>query len=228
MLIQWKTDNAQTPQNLFYGAGGFPAEAVREALLHEQFHLCAYTMMRLQTALECKSHGHDTRDACHIEHVLPQSRKVAGEAIDYQNMLACFPPSQSTVACEFGANAKADFDLSTGGFVSPLSPAAESHFEFDEHGGIKGTTIDGHSTIKVLKLDHKALVNDRMAVIKGYLQPKGKKVSAQAARRLAKDVLKPDAHQCLPAYCVAIAQVVLAHAEREERRAARLKKKASP
>ncbi|MCF8169452.1 MAG: hypothetical protein K9K38_03575 [Rhodoferax sp.] len=83
-LIQWKLDNAQSPQNLFYGAGGFPADAVREVLLHEQFHLCAYTMRRLQTALECKSHGSDTRHACHIEHVLPQARKVAGEDIDYQ------------------------------------------------------------------------------------------------------------------------------------------------
>lgn len=226
-LIKWKTDNAATPQNLVYG-GSFPGEDVRKSLLDEQRHLCAYTLRRMKTAAECEMAGQDTRASCHIEHLLPQSRKLPGEDIEYQNMLACFPPSQSTVACEFGAHAKADFDPSNGGFVSPLSPAAEAHFEFDEQGGVKGRSSDGNSTIKVLKLNHKALVNDRLAVIKGYLQPKGKKVSAQAARRLAKEVLKPDAQKRLPAYCVAVAQTALLHAEREERRAARLKKKTSP
>jgi hypothetical protein len=52
-LIQWKADNAATPENLRYGAAGFPREAVRQALLAEQFHLCAYTMRRLRTAAEC-------------------------------------------------------------------------------------------------------------------------------------------------------------------------------
>ena len=59
-LIQWKADNTQTPENLFYTGGGFPGDAVREALLSEQFHLCAYTMKRLKTAAECKSQGRDT------------------------------------------------------------------------------------------------------------------------------------------------------------------------
>lgn len=224
-LIRWKAENAATPQNLVYG-GSFPGEGVRRWLLNEQFHLCAYTLRRMKTAAECQEAGVDTRAACHIEHLLPQSRNVPGEDIDYQNILACFPPSQSAVACEFGAHAKADFDPSNGGFVSPLSPAAEAHFAFDEQGGIRGTTADGNSTIKVLKLDHKALVNDRMAVIKGYLQPKGKKVTAQAARRLAAEVLKPDAQRRLPAYCQAVAQTAVLYAEREERRSARLKNKA--
>ncbi len=227
-LIQWKSDNAQSPQNLFYGAGGFPADVVREALLHEQFHLCAYTMRRLQTALECKSHGSDTRHACHIEHVLPQARKVVGEDIDYQNMVACYPPSDSKEACEFGAKAKDNFDPATGGFISPLLSTAEQHFSFDANGGISGRSVDGVKTIKVLKLDHHALVNDRAAVIQRFLKPRGKPLSAAAARRLASESQKPDANQCLPAYCVAIAQAALAHADRVERRAARLKKKAVP
>ena len=33
------------------------------------------------------------------------------------------------------------------------------------------------------------------------------------------------AQQCLPAYCIAIAQAALRYAEREEKRAARMKKK---
>ena len=227
-LIQWKSDNVQSPQNLFYGAGGFPAEAVRQALLQEQFHLCAYTLKRLQTAVDCNSHGHDTRHAGHIEHVLPQARKMAGEDIDYQNMVACYPPSDSKEACEFGAKAKDNFDPATGGFISPLLPTAEQHFAFDANGGISGRSAGGVETIKVLKLDHHALVNDRAAVIQRLLKPRGKPLSAAAARRLASESQKPDAHKCLPAYCVAIAQAALAHADRVERRAARLKKKAAP
>jgi hypothetical protein len=224
-LIRWRADNAAKPQNLVYGQGGFPGEAVRRSLLAEQFHLCAYTMRQLKTAAQCEAQGWDTRASCHIEHLWPQGRKVAGEDIDYQNMVACYPPSQSKVACEFGAHAKADFDPSTGGFVSPLTANAEAHFSFDERGGIEGRTEDGASTVQVLNLNHPALVHDRAAVIKGYLQPRGKKLTAQAARRLAQQVLTTHAQLALPAYCVAIAQTALKHAEREERRAVRMKRK---
>ena len=224
-LIQWKAVNAATPQNLFYGGGGFPAEEVRRQLLWEQSHLCAYTLRRLQTAIDCQAVGKDTRASCHIEHILPQSRNVAGEDIDYHNMVACYPPSQSSVACEYGAQAKADFDPSGGGFVSPLSPGVQAHFDFDERGDVSGLTPVGRSTICVLRLDHPTLVNDRAAVIKGFLQPRGKKLSAQAARRLAQVVMQPDAQQRLPAYCVAVLCAALKHAHREERRAARMKKK---
>lgn len=224
-LIRWRATNAASPQNLFYGAGEFPSEAVRKSLLAEQFHLCAYTMRQLKTAEQCAADGLDTRASCHIEHILPQCRRVPGEDIDYQNMVACYPPSQAKVVCEFGAHAKADFDPSKGGFVSPLAPSAEAHFDFDEYGEVSGLTADGVSTVRILKLNHKTLVNDRAAVIKGFLHPRGKKLSAQAARRLAQQVLQPDVQQRLHAYCVAIAQSALRHAAREERRAARMKKK---
>jgi hypothetical protein len=227
-LIQWKSDNTATPQNLVYGGGGFPGEEVRRALLKEQFHLCAYTMRRLKTAEACEADGQDTRWSCHVEHILPQCRNVPGEDIDFANMVACFPPSQSSASCEFGAFKKASFDPSAGGFVSPLSAGAEVHFEFNEQGGVNGTSADGAATIDTLNLRHPILVNDRAAVIKGYLQPKGKKLSAQAARRLAAEVLKADAQSCLPAYCVAVAQTALMHAEREERRAARMRGKGKP
>ncbi|MCK7579533.1 MAG: hypothetical protein MZV65_30045 [Chromatiales bacterium] len=172
-LIQWKAENAQTPENLVYGGGGFPADAVRAALLAEQFHLCAYTMKRLKTRAECQAQDWDTTASCHIEHLLPQARKVPGEDIDYRNMVACYPPSRSRIACEFGAQAKGDFDPTAGAFVSPLSPKAERHFEFDARGGITGRTPEGSATIQVLKLDHPALVNDRTAVIRGRLASQG-------------------------------------------------------
>lgn len=99
-LIEWKRQNAATPDNLHYNGGGFPREAVRQSLLLEQCHLCGY-----------------------------------------------------------------------------------------------------------------------------YLYPKnGKPLSAAAARRLVSEVMRPDGKQCLPAYCVAVACAARAFAEREERRAARMRK----
>lgn len=222
-LIGWRAANAAAPQNLVYGDGGFPSEAVRRSLLQEQYHLCAYTLRRLKTAAECEENGVDTRSSCHIEHILPQCLKVPGADVDYQNMVACYPSSQSRVACEFGAHVKRSFDPRTGGFVSPLSPVADSHFKFDDRGGVQGETAVGVSTIAILKLDHPTLVNDRAAFIQGYLRPKGKKLTAHAARRLAQEIMGADANGRMPAYCVAIAQAAIRHAIREERRAARVR-----
>ena len=115
-LLAWKAENAITPNNLHYGGGGFPAEKVREALLAEQFHLCAYTMKSLKTAIELKGQNLDTRNSCHIDHLLPQARKISAETIDYKNMLACYPPSQSTIACGYGGKIKDDYDPATDPF----------------------------------------------------------------------------------------------------------------
>ena len=223
-LIRWKANNEATPQNLIYGGGQFPAEGVRRHLMSEQLHLCAYTMKRLRTAAECEAKELDTRSSCHIEHILPQARKKVGEDIDYRNMVACFPPSLSQEACEFGAKWKDDFDPMNAAFISPLSPQVEQHFRFNEHGNISGLTAEGDATVRVLNLEHAALVHDRAAVIKGMLKPNGKPLSAAAARRLAIRVLQPDEQGCLTAYCVAIASAATAFAVREERRAARMRR----
>jgi len=227
-LRQWKADNANTPDNLRYGGGGFPAEALRQALLLEQQHLCAYTLKALPTLAHCAAAGQDSRHACHIEHILPQARKIPAETIDYGNMVACYPPSQSTIYCDYGAKKKADYDPSECVFVSPLSAQVERHFAFHRNGQVEGLSPEGNASIAVLNLNHPTLVDERRASIEGFLHPKGKKgkpLSAAAARSLATRVMQADGQQCLPAYCVAIAQAVLKYAEREERRAARLKSK---
>lgn len=222
-LIQWKADNVLTPQNLVYGGGGFPGEEVRKALLDEQFYLCAYTMKKLATADTC---GNDFRASCHIEHVLPQSGGILADDIDYRNMVACYPPSQAMVACTYGAQEKANYDPRSKPFVSPLVANAERHFQFGRHGSVEGTTVEGVATIDLLKLNHQTLVNDRAAVIRGFLYPRNNKaVSAAAARRIAVEVLQPDAKNCLHPYCVAVAVAASDHADREDRRAARLKGK---
>lgn len=223
-LISWKAENAKTPENLKYGKAGFPMDAVRNSLLKEQYHLCAYTMRSLKTKDECAVEDLDTTSSCHVEHILPQSRNVSGEDIDYQNMVACYPPSQTKTNCLYGAHAKADFDPSNGNFVSPLDPNAESHFDFNIHGYIIGKTLLGKNTICILKLDHQVLINDRKAAIRGYLKPGGKEISAKKARRIAQQIMKPDNNHKLPAYCVAIAQMAIKHADRQESRSARMKK----
>jgi hypothetical protein len=227
-LLNWKRENRETVENLRYGGGGFPAEEVRKALLFEQFHLCAYTLKSLKSANECEAAGGNTTDSCHIEHVLPQSRGIAVETIDYQNMVACHPPSHTKVACEYGAQAKKDYDPVVNPFVSPLVVNAERHFKFDKEGEVHGLTPEGLATITVLNLNHASLRNDRKAVIKGRLEPKtGKFISAAAATRLATEILQPNAQAKLNQHCVAIAQAATLYALKEQRRAARVKGKIS-
>lgn len=224
-LIDWRRQNATTPENLHYEGGGFPREAVRQSLLQEQFHLCAYTMKRLATVAECLQQGRDTGHSCHIEHVLPQSRGVPAESIDYKNMVACFPAPNSKTACDYGATFKADYDPSQSLFVSPLSVEIERQFAFDPRGGVRGLTPAGEATIRALNLNHPVLVQARQAAIRGYLEPRaGKPLSAAQARRLAERVMQADADNRLEAFCVAIASAARAHAERAERRASRIRK----
>jgi hypothetical protein len=149
-------------------------------------------------------------------------------------MVACHPPSNSRIACGYGAKFKDKFDPKSkenadphkGIFVSPLSPNVEKHFEFDVHGEVSGLTANGTCTIVVLKLNHPELKNDRAAIIKGFLAPRGKPLSAAAARRLATQVMQPDGQGRLTPFCVAVASVALTFALREERRAKRLRGKA--
>lgn len=198
-LIEWKRENRDTPHNLYYGKGSsFPSEAVRQALLKEQFHLCAYTLRRLPTAAQCRVKGQGTQFSCHIEHVLSQKHHKA-QSVAYNNLVACYPSSQTKVACGYGAVEK----------VEGLSPEAAQ-------------------TIEVLKLNHPTLVNDRAAVIKGRLKPRGTPVSAATARRMADEVDTPDAQHCLPEYCEALKQQAERHARQLEKRAARVRGQARP
>lgn len=225
-LIRWKADNAATPQNRSYGAGSFPSEAVRQSLLLEQFHLCTYTLRRLKTVAQCQKDNLDTRASCHIENFVPQSLGVPGKDIDYSNLLACYPPSQSKMACSYGAHVKADIDPSTANLLSPLQAGVDALFSFDERGKVKGNTADACSTIEVLNLNHPTLIQNRAAVIRGFLNPqRGRKLSAKAARTLASNLLRPDAQSCLTEFCVAVAQAAEKYADREERRATRMKKR---
>lgn len=227
-LIEWRRENRDTPQNLFYGKGSsFPNEPVRQALLKEQFHLCAYTLRRLPTAAECQAKGQGTQFSCHIEHVLPQKHHKA-ESTAYVNLVACYPSSQTKAACGYGAVEKDDYDSAKKPFVSPLAANIEHQFRYSSDGYVEGLTPEAITTIDVLKLNHPTLVNNRAAVIKGRLKPRGTLISAAAARRLAEEADTPDTQHCLPEYCLALRQQAERHALRLEKHAARVRGQARP
>lgn len=223
-LTDWLKENANIPENLVYNKAKFPLADVRESLMAEQFHLCAYTMKRLPLKAECTDQ--DTAYSCHVEHWLPQTRKVEGEDIDYTNMLACFPPSKAKFKCEYGAHKKGSYDpASTDAkpIISPLQAAVTTSFKYHSDGTVEGKTVEARTTIEVLNLNAKSLINDRKAAIEGWLEPRGKRVSASHARRVIQELSRPDANSCLEEFCKAIMEVAEQFALRDEKRAQRTK-----
>jgi uncharacterized protein (TIGR02646 family) len=216
----------RAPQNRSYE--NFPSEvkdAVLESLLREQGYLCAYTMVRIETAGEC-----------HIEHIIPQNQDRTKD-LDYTNMAACFPRDGGDTSFGFGAPLKAGAHVVPNeNFVSPNSGGCEGRFLFDGNGKIRAREGDAaaEQTIQTIRLDHPSLVEMRREVMayhglgilpKGIRPGKEEVMGPKRARRFAEEVLKPDAAGRLAELCVALAQAALRHAEREEARARRLRKK---
>ncbi|NWB83847.1 hypothetical protein [Pseudomonas gingeri] len=229
-LTAWKHANRRSPQNLTYSGGGFPTEDVRRALLLEQFHLCAYTMRRLLTQQKCSTKvevvaGKETALSCHIEHIYPQAEHQS-RSVDYTNMVACFPPSQGSTACAFGAVEKKNYDPAQEPFESPLGQNASTQFFFHESGLVEGLSDRARKTVKVLNLNASVLVNDRKAVIRGAIKPGGKYLSSTAALQVVRKMGIPDAQHCLPAYCEAIRQLAQRLAKKQQGREAGLRKQA--
>ena len=210
-LLDWHAANKAIPENLFYGRAGFPKAAVKQALLEEQCHLCAYTMIAL-----------DGPNGCHIEHILPQSLHPL-RSTDYANMLACYPHDAARDSA-FGAIRKAGTDVAEAWFVSPLHASCERHFSFRPNGTVKGNSPAAERTIALLALDHSKLTSLRAAQISAYgYSLRGRfPVTAAEARRTASEILKPDGEGRLAAFCVAIAQVALRYANAKEGRGASL------
>jgi len=221
-LRDWKRANKKIPENLFYGRRStFPTSAVKDALLKEQFHLCAYTMKRLSTV-----------DDFHIEHIQPQSiTKKKPETkpleVDYTNMLACFPP-KSDRAPGYGAPWKADYEVTDENFVSPLHGSCEKRFLYKPDGTVKEANGDGAAkeTIKALVLNHDVLVELRERELRAYgiVRRGTRQISAKKAKELAESIMQPDSEGCLPEYCVAVRQVAEKYANREEQWASARKK----
>lgn len=223
-LQNWMRDmQRDAPQNLSYG--NLPTavkDQVKQALLIEQGHLCAYTLRKL----------HGIED-CHIEHVEPQSA-APGKGLEYANMAACIPKDGGDTSSGYGAPVKAGqaVELNTN-FISPHMPGCDERFRFDAHGGVRATQGDAaaQGTITTLKLDHDALIDLRRAALQAHglavtvrtNRTARQLKSAAEARRFAAEVLRPDRNGQLEPFCAALAQVALSYADREEARAQRLR-----
>ena len=132
---------------------------VKEALLREQHFLCAYT-----------EHGID-EDSSHIDHVLPRSISPA-LLLDYSNLLAAYPLNQGDLRVDgqtlvlYGAHYRQNTILQ----VTPLHDDCAAHFQFLPSGRVRGTSLDGQSTIDALNLNAGRLVELRRAAIDGAIE----------------------------------------------------------
>lgn len=210
-LREWKRQNTQSPQNIYYdNLGKAQRDPMLAALIVEQGGLCAYTMKRLVQ-------GKDGWQA-HIEHILPRSRYPA-QSVQWTNLLACYPGRAD--GCEYGARRKDEYDPSVEPFVNPTKGGAAVQFRFRVNGEVEGLTQEAQACVeaKVLNLNHSELKNDRAAKIRGALD---RKPTAKQARRRAEELRKFSKEGALEPYCEAVAQVLDAYATRLEKSANRV------
>lgn len=177
-----------------------------EGLISEQGHLCAYTMRRIEGS------------SSHIEHIKPQSRcraELPGSDLDYHNIVACFPAEGMPSKFRYGAQKKGNWWEHDGvEFLSPLQPQCEQRLRFDLTG--KVVAVDRHAaantTIKVLDLNHKSLIDDRKRVIAEFIYGHNgcNPLSQSNAQRLSKTICDLQ-HGQFYEYCVAIKDALSEH-----------------
>jgi len=162
-FVAWRRLMRDTPNEDFGNLQNPEKMNLREALLQEQGWLCAYTMRRIDS------------DNSHVEHIKPEwvcHLEGVGVDLDYSNLVACFPRDGMTRQCRYGAQQKDDWwDNNGTDFVSPLHPSCESKFQFDLDGSIRAVRGTGAAltTIRVLRLDHPNLTEDRRRVLQEFI-----------------------------------------------------------
>src|ERR1035437_2204614 len=157
-------------------------------LLQEQGWICAYTMKRVEP------------DAAHIEHIKPESlcrEEQPGSDLDYENLVACYPAEGMARRYRYGAQEKDDWWENNGrGFVSPLHNNCETRFRFDSKGNILWlqNCVAAETTVKVLRLDHPTLNEDRGLVIGEFLfgEDRSSPLSEAQASRAIKTICAKD------------------------------------
>ncbi len=216
-FTEWKELNQRlSPQNLSYKNLQNPQkEIVKDSLLKEQGFVCGYTMSRL-----------DSTKNLHIEHIESQSGNPEKD-LDYSNMLACFPENGGDESHGYGAPIKKGKSVVLNvNFVSPHNPECEAHFIYDKDGGVSATSEAAKLTIQALKLDHQKLCDFRKQAAETHgltlkvrsARTKREFKSVAEARRFAQEVMLPAVDGKLEPYCVALAQIALDFAHKEEQR----------
>jgi uncharacterized protein (TIGR02646 family) len=178
---------------------------LHDALLREQGYLCAYTMKRIY------------REDSHIEHIKPESicrADCVGSDLDYENLVACFPREGMPRRYRYGAQERDDWWENSGkDFISPLQKNCEIRFRFDSEGNILWVTnrVAAETTVKVLRLDHPSLSEDRGMVITEFLfgGDRSSPLSEAEAHRAIKAICAKDSHGRFYQFCVAIRDALL-------------------
>jgi uncharacterized protein (TIGR02646 family) len=181
-------------------------QQLAEKLLAEQGDICAYTGRRIGPA------------SFHMEHVKPQDFCTPAEAVDYFNIVACYPEPNRGQPCPYGADYKGHFPEPGQEwlFVSPLDRSCELRFRYTYNGHIRAADENDRAaqcTIEKLNLDHDELKILRRAAIQAILAPGRKQISPAKAKHLLKVLEKPQAGQLAP-FHFALVQAVRNHLKR--------------
>jgi uncharacterized protein (TIGR02646 family) len=209
-LTTWRAAHAGDV-NFGYGLidGGLRLE-IKLALLTEQGGICAYTGRSI------------AEETCHVEHLRPQCHCSSGEAVAYQNMVACLPAPGSP-QLPYGAHKKGDWpDPSQEHlFVSPLRANCGERFCFNLQGEIQPRNahdMAARETISHLGLDHPQLNQFRKAAIDGTLGLHGRGRRSldlsSARRRLRALATSEHDNGPLEPFCFVLRQALEKHIRR--------------
>ncbi len=171
-----------------------------DTLVIEQGYLCGYTMRRIDTTTS------------HVEHIKPESvcrAEKKGSDLDYENLIACHPKKSTKNNAEFiyGAIYKNNWwDNNGTDFISPLKATCTQSFNFNLKGEIQGLDTKAKTTVKVLRLDHKSLTDDRKRAIEIFVYDKEgiEPISKTKAERILGEICDFNASGEYVEFCVAI------------------------
>ncbi|NEP62445.1 MAG: TIGR02646 family protein [Symploca sp. SIO2G7] len=148
----WKAQTNENWRPRFEDLRGDEKKAVLKSLFKEQGYICCYCESRL------------TMGNCHIEHLQPQSDPDI-DPLDYSNFLCSCQNNLKKGEPRHCGNSKGDHILP----ISPLDPACESRFSFNNKGEIipaKDDDIEALDTIdNILKLNSSDIVDTRQEII---------------------------------------------------------------
>lgn len=151
-LTIWKK---QHPHQRYHDLDDTMRRAIRQALLEEQYYLCAYCCQRISI------------DKCHNEHLEAQHDNPQ-HTLDYNNLLAsCNDTHQCGIAHKTQPLP-----------LTPLMPACETELNFKLSGRVEGLTSRAKESIRVLNLgdyerNNKALIEKRKQLSESLLWENG-------------------------------------------------------
>ncbi len=183
---------------------------LKETLLSEQGHICAFCMNRLYNDSKCT-----------IDHLIPKTQDLRTYTFDYLNLLAVCSGTvgleNDTIKDDKGRQVKPDKRHCNNKKddkpvdITPLQDDCESKFTFTNKGEIFGLNDIANKTIAVLGLDSSILVKARNDAIFKFLYPYPQNKMLQIntediQQELANiKILKDGKYQ---PFCVAIEQIL--------------------